>query len=730
MARPWKYRRRQSEHAPLGGVVLLRLGTTATSGMTSSAVMTGGVRCAEAEKTIGLMQKTGLLLRGAGARTIVAVEENRRRMVMATEHTVAEVIAAANQNLNLGAAAIVDTSANVAANLDSLQTLASEGKIGSVSFTDSTSPTLAISYSQYQSDQTIISLFQGQFGLIVDGLTIAQALALTVLPSYVAISISDTAANISSNLDALQTLSGSVNISSIIVPEGPWGGPAPIFTLTPAQISKDAQAISKLQSPSNTEFDSSAIITNSGTVSIAVAINAERLNAYIGDMTVADTSANINSAISTIINFPHAQATSFQQFYFGFDSYSFGSITSSDQDPTFNVPYSDYSIVYSQLLSAVTQSYTANITGVSIANALATTGQSHPTNETISISVADTRADIESNIDLLEALANSNKLSSITVTDKPLSAMMFTPAEEAADAAAIAKILYSSAPVNSDFTDGKTSDVLLQSGGTVVDWIMSNGLYSTGNVLTAGATGYTTVGTGDFIGNGTADVLLQNGGTVVDWIMSNGQYQSGNILTTGATEYNVVGTGDFTGNGVSDVLLQNGGTVVDWIMSNGQYQSGNVLTSGATGYTVVGTGDFTGNGTDDVLLQNGGTVVDWLMQNGQYQSGNVLTTGATGYTVVGTGDFTGTGTDDVLLQNGGTVVDWIMTNGQYQSGNVITTTATGFTVVGTGDYNGDGTSDVLLQNGGTVVDWIMKNGQYQSGNVITTTATGFTVSPG
>jgi hypothetical protein len=273
------------------------------------------------------------------------------------------------------------------------------------------------------------------------------------------------------------------------------------------------------------------------------------------------------------------------------------------------------------------------------------------------------------------------------------------------------------------------ADIFLQSGSTVVDWVMQNGLYSTGNVLTAGAAGFKTVGTGDFNGDGTSDLLLQSGDTVVDWMIDGGSYQSGNTITTGATGFNVVGTGDFNGDGTSDVLLQDGGTVVDWIMQNGKYQTGNVLTTGATGYTVVGTGDFNGDATSDVLLQSGGTIIDWIIQHGQYQSGNVLTTAATGYTVVGTGDFTGDGTSDVLLQNGGTVVDWIMKNGQYQSGNVLTTGATGYTVVGTSDFNGNGTSDVLLQNGGTVVDWIMKNGVYQSGNVITTAAAGYTVTP-
>jgi hypothetical protein len=32
----------------------------------------------------------------------------------------------------------------------------------------------------------------------------------------------------------------------------------------------------------------------------------------------------------------------------------------------------------------------------------------------------------------------------------------------------------------------------------------------------------------------TLDVLLQNGGTVADWIMQNGQYAGGNILSTAA----------------------------------------------------------------------------------------------------------------------------------------------------------------------------------------------------
>ncbi len=278
-----------------------------------------------------------------------------------------------------------------------------------------------------------------------------------------------------------------------------------------------------------------------------------------------------------------------------------------------------------------------------------------------------------------------------------------------------------------DFNGDGTSDMVLQSGNTVVSWTLSGGVYKSGSVLSSNTGGFSVVGKGDINADGTTDLILQSGGSVVSWTMRDGAYQLGNTITTGANGYKVVAVGDLDGDLDADLVLQNGGTVVAWKMQGGVYQSGTVLTTTATGFTVVGAGDLDGDGDTDLVLQNGATVVDWIMQNGAYQSGNVLSTTATGFTVRGVGDFNGDGVSDIVLQNGATVVDWIMQNGVYQTGNVITTGAVGATVVGTGDFNNDGTTDISLQNGGTIVDWIMKAGLYQSGNIITTGATGYTV---
>lgn len=283
-------------------------------------------------------------------------------------------------------------------------------------------------------------------------------------------------------------------------------------------------------------------------------------------------------------------------------------------------------------------------------------------------------------------------------------------------------------PAPHDFDRNRTSDLLLQSGGTVVQWFMQNGTVTGSGTLATGLpAGWSVVGTGDVNRDGVADVVLQGGSTVVEWFLgANGQYAGGNVVTSNLPAgWRVVATGDMNADGITDLVLQGGGTVVNWLLNaSGGYQAGNVLaTDLPANWQVVGVGDLDGDAIGDVLLQGGSVVVEWLLHaGGGYENGGVLTTSLPeGWTVRTLADVNGDATSDVILQGYNYVVDWIMQDGNVVGGNVITRDMpSGWNVTGTGDYNSDGTADLSLQGGGTVVDWIMQDGRYAGGHVLAT----------
>ncbi len=166
----------------------------------------------------------------------------------------------------------------------------------------------------------------------------------------------------------------------------------------------------------------------------------------------------------------------------------------------------------------------------------------------------------------------------------------------------------------------------------------------------------------DVDGNGGSDLVLQSGNTLVSWNVQNGTAVSGAVLGVVGGGWTFGGTGDFDGNGVTDLVVQNGGVIAAWSVSNGTVTGGSVI-GFAPGYSLAGTGDFNGDGTTDVLLRDGGQLVQWTVQNNTAVSGSVIGYLGGGWDYAGTGDFNGDGTTDVLIQNGGTIAVWNITNG-------------------------------------------------------------------
>ena len=84
-------------------------------------------------------------------------------------YTAAQVISAAAQGMDLGAAAILDSAANVQADLDALESLAASGKISSISLTDNGVAAMDVTPIQLTADITVIKDISSLYALHVDG---------------------------------------------------------------------------------------------------------------------------------------------------------------------------------------------------------------------------------------------------------------------------------------------------------------------------------------------------------------------------------------------------------------------------------------------------------------------------------------------------------------------------------------------------------------------------------
>lgn len=84
-------------------------------------------------------------------------------------YTTAEIISAAAQGVDLGAAAILDSAANVQADLDALESLAGAGKISSISLTDSGFAVMDVTPVQLTADLAVFKDIQSNYAITIDG---------------------------------------------------------------------------------------------------------------------------------------------------------------------------------------------------------------------------------------------------------------------------------------------------------------------------------------------------------------------------------------------------------------------------------------------------------------------------------------------------------------------------------------------------------------------------------
>ena len=139
---------------------------------------------------------------------------------------------------------VSDTAANVVANLAVLQTQAVAGKLASITLTDSTTPTLALTAAQLAADATALGKITSAYNLTISGVLAANAATVAGTAHVTSETVSDTAANVVANLAALQTQAAAGKLTSIVL----TNSTTPTLALTAAQLAADATALGKIAS--------------------------------------------------------------------------------------------------------------------------------------------------------------------------------------------------------------------------------------------------------------------------------------------------------------------------------------------------------------------------------------------------------------------------------------------------------------------------------------------------
>ena len=269
---------------------------------------------------------------------------------------------------------ISDTSSNVQTNFTALNALG--GKITAVAFTDG-APALTLTAAQYNASLTLRAAFPENYSLTVTGEAAAQATALANDSHVTQFTILDSASAVQGQFDTLNGLASEIaNVT--------FTDDSPALALTDAQYNASASL--------RGHFQASYALTVTGALASEAAALAN--NPHVAHFTIADSSANVQTQLSTLN--PLANVIT--------------EVTFTDQSPALTVTEAQYQAM-SALIGDFVGAYSLNVTGVAAADAAAIGADSHVAHLTIS----DTAADVQTNFAALNALAG--KITAVAFTD-------------------------------------------------------------------------------------------------------------------------------------------------------------------------------------------------------------------------------------------------------------------------------------------------------------------------
>ncbi len=401
-------------------------------------------------------------------------------------------------SLSSSSFAITDTSANIALNLDALQT--NNIKISSIT-QSGTATALAITASQLTADATALNKISGSYTLTVSGVTSATVATTAANTHVSSMTVTDTGANIVANIAALQT--NAAKISSIT-----QSNIGTALALTATQLTANSTALSKISG--------NYTLTVSGVTGAAVASTAA--NTHVSSMTVTDTGANIASNLDTLQN-NIAKITSITQSNIG----SALAITALQ------------SLADNALLSKISGTISLNVTGTSAADSLFDKANSQATLtggagiDTFNISGIDTITDLgNGGADIVKIALGGSSVSTLAAS--------WIATASTSNAATTA----SAATINTNGFDVNIGAAAGTSGWTI---------NATGN----GTTSITGSIKNDTINGNTSGGLTINGGGGSDSIALGTHTNADTIYLVNNNKVTITGFGSSTGS-VTDIL--------------------------------------------------------------------------------------------------------------------------------------------------------------------------------
>ena len=301
-------------------------------------------------------------------------------------------------NTHVISISIADTADNISAYLDSL--VGVSNRITTISILDS-SP-IVLTESQLHSRVGALALIQGAYTLTVTNVAAKNLIDVLSNSHVTSVSITDTAANISTYFDSIQILSNQ--IANITLVDN-----API-SLSESLLTSDAKALLLLQ-------PSYSLTVNSVAAGDLATIFT---NTHVSSISVSDTASNLASNLDKI------QANLLA-------SKLITGITVNDNAPIY--------VTESQLtsdvdaLGLISGSYSLGVTNATAGNLGNIFSNSHVT----SVSITDSTANIAANLDLIEAdLIAGKSITGITITDN--NPIVLTESQLTKDADALALI--------------------------------------------------------------------------------------------------------------------------------------------------------------------------------------------------------------------------------------------------------------------------------------------------